>query len=458
VLFLRSVISFNFQLPRPLGFSYRIPVGPPLAAPMTFKPSPRRQVDRSDVSPADRMNGLGPVVDQAERSEPATLAVAMVDPFAYTLPYDNALCRALATSGHDVTLFASRQTSGAVAAGVSWEPSGFVHPTTSTRFHRASWRVGHTIVSMLYLPAWFRLLRRLRRLRPDVIHLQWLPYPLVDATMLRLLARIAPVVLTAHDATPRNGQSGRLEMAAWRQALSLVDAIVVHTRAGERLLATLGADSQQVALIPHGQLELAPEPVRVDRAPGSPLSFLQFGYMQDYKGIDVLVRAVGLMDPEIRARCRFVIAGAALMDITGVQHLIQETGVADVVDLVPRYFSDAEVSSLLRGADVLVFPYRRIQSSGVLSLALNLQRPVVATAVGCFKEMIEPGTHGLLIPPDDPVALAAALTRVATDDELRQTLAANLAAVARKIPSWDLIASSTVDVYRDVIQRRRSAR
>ena len=72
------------------------------------------------------------------------------------------------------------------------------------------------------------------------------------------------------------------------------------------------------------------------------------------------------------------------------------------VEIVNRYLSDAELAALLRRANVVVLPYRRIDSSGVLFAALAFGRALVLSDVGSFRELHDEHGIGVLVPPGDP--------------------------------------------------------
>jgi glycosyltransferase involved in cell wall biosynthesis len=90
----------------------------------------------------------------------------------------------------------------------------------------------------------------------------------------------------------------------------------------------------------------------------------------------------------------------------------------------------------------------------VLMTAFTFGRPVVASAIGVFAEMLEDGRHGLLVPPDDPASLAAALAVMIGDPERRRSMAAEIGRLGAALPSWTGIAEQTVGLYRHVLRER----
>jgi glycosyltransferase involved in cell wall biosynthesis len=120
------------------------------------------------------------------------------------------------------------------------------------------------------------------------------------------------------------------------------------------------------------------------------------------------------------------------------------------VEIVNRYLSDAELAALLRRANVVVLPYRRIDSSGVLFAALAFGRALVLSDVGSFRELHDEHGIGLLAPPGDSAALAAAVAEVLRDGARRAELEEASARAAAGPFSWELVARRHEEVYREL--------
>jgi glycosyltransferase involved in cell wall biosynthesis len=139
-----------------------------------------------------------------------------------------------------------------------------------------------------------------------------------------------------------------------------------------------------------------------------------------------------------------VIAGRAMMDVA-------ELGAPGPgVDILDRFLSDAELAALLRRAQVVVLPYRRIDSSGVLFAALAFGRALVLSDVGSFRELHDEHGIGVLVPPDDAVELAAAVAGVLEDAAGRAQLEAASERAAAGPFSWQLVARRHEEVYREL--------
>ena len=135
------------------------------------------------------------------------------------------------------------------------------------------------------------------------------------------------------------------------------------------------------------------------------------------------------------------------MDLAPLLALAKERGVLDRFDLEPRFVPDMETDGLFAPGTVAVFPYREIEASGVLSLALALGRPVIASDLGNFSETIGDGVQGHLVPPGDVEALTAALAHIISDRGFAASCATHARLLAERVPGWDEIGRRTAEVY-----------
>jgi len=144
--------------------------------------------------------------------------------------------------------------------------------------------------------------------------------------------------------------------------------------------------------------------------------------LRPVKGPDVLIRAAVILAPRF-PQVSFCLAGSG--DELSARRWIHSSGLQGRFELLG---SVKDVPALLGELHVAVLASRSEGLSNALIEYMAAGRPIVATAVGGNPELIEDGVHGLLVPPDDPAALAAAVARLLED----RPLAARLAAAARQ--------------------------
>jgi glycosyltransferase involved in cell wall biosynthesis len=372
------------------------------------------------------------------------LRVALVDPSGYSRPYDHELARALARRGHEVTLWTARFVHGRAPQPDGYEVrEHFYRRTNSLQVGsrlRPAAKAGEHLLDLRRMGA------QLGREPPDVVHVQWCVLrPVERRYYRRLSARGRAVVFTAHDPVPNIGGAARRRSAA--ATARAFPRVICHSEWGRAaLVERCGVDPARVRVIPHGafgylrELAQAPAPCEGD----GPLAVAP-GLIRPYKGVDVLLEAWPAVRERVPGAC-LLVAGRPMMDTSPLP--LDQPGVT----FLPRFLSDEELAALLRRADVVALPYRRIDNSGVLAAALAFGAPLVLSDVGGFGELHRAEGVGELVPPGDAGALAAALARVLSDPEVRARLAAASERAAAGPLGWDSVAEQTERVYLELTQ------
>ena len=367
----------------------------------------------------------------------------MLDPSASTPPYDRLLAAALARAGAEVELLTSRFVYGPVPPA-----EGYVAREAFYK-HSAAAGLGSRrrlpLKALAHGPDMLRVRARLRA--SDVAHWQWLALPALDRFLIGPRPGGHPRLLTLHYPLPEPEETRAL--ARQRRILSAFDAVVVHTRGGaDRLVADVGLDRGRVHVIPHGPLDYLtrlpderPLPPEMREVEGPVILF--FGLLRDYKGVDTLLEAFARMD----GGAELWIAGMPRMPLEPLRELAARA--PGTVRFLPRFIPDPEIPALMRRADVLALPYRRIEQSGVLHAGFAFGKPMVLGDVGGFSEVGERGA-ARLVPPGDPVALAAELTALVEHPGQRAELAAAAQRAVEGEFGWDAIAARTIELYRSL--------
>ena len=367
----------------------------------------------------------------------------IVDPPAYTPPYDHSLARGLSSVGVDVELVTSHFPHGPVPATDGYAVDEFFYRRSSRRSARAR-RIGR---SLEHVPDMLRFRARARD--ADVVHYMWLPVPPLDRF---LLDRRTPRILTMHWRLPDPASFvGR----SYRAVLRGMDHVIIHTSSGRtRLVEEFGVDADRITVIPHGAFDYLtrlddPVPLPDELAATDRPVVLAFGLIRPYKGTEDLLAAMeSIPDAELW------IVGMPRMEMTEIRRTVARLG--DRVRLIERFVPDPELPAFFERADVVALPYHHIEQSGILYTAMAFGKPLVLTDVGGFPEIADRGA-AVLTPPRDPAALATALGEVLGDDRRRADLARAAVDLAAGAYSWERIGAATKDVYRSVSARSRSS-
>jgi glycosyltransferase involved in cell wall biosynthesis len=237
----------------------------------------------------------------------------------------------------------------------------------------------------------------------------------------------------------------------------MVDGIICHSdHIKKRLRDEFDVDGKSVAVIPHGPFFYdlpATKDAEIVREfgvePGQVVVLWQ-GIIFPYKGVDLLLEAWKKVESISDTAC-LVIAG------TGAPELLEQIrgqagrlGLKDV-KLHSRFISTEELVAMYRVADVVVYPYRAITTSGALATGLALGKTILASDLPVFRELLTNTENALLVNPEDADALASALLTLIHDAALRERLAAKVRAMNFGDESWLSIAKKTVNAYASVL-------
>lgn len=362
----------------------------------------------------------------------------LVDPGLFTAPYDAALSAGLTANGlRPRWLTRGLRPGEEDDLGVAPRPQFYRNTDGMRRRSGRLWQIAKGIEHGLGLREMVGLIRTLP---VDIVHLQWAMLPLLDSIAIPRLRRYCPVVMTVHDTTPFNGKAvNPLQRYGFDRVLHAVDRLIVHTAEGRAALIAQGLDPARIAVIPHGLL--SPAAVPATATTGATWRVVQFGKLQDYKGADVLIEALGQLDPAARARLSVVLAGEPLIDPAPLLARAAALGLQPpTLEFRLHRHSKAAMEALLASADAFVFPYRAIEASGVLYDVAPRRRWIVASDLGAFRELIgDTDDAGTLVPPGDARALAAALAASIGRRPTRDISAA--------VPSWTEIGAMTLQAY-----------
>ncbi len=289
-----------------------------------------------------------------------------------------------------------------------------------------------------------RFVRDAKRRKFTAVHFQWMAVPAVDRYVIKSLKRAGvPVVMTVHDTVPFNAApSSRGQNVGWKSTLELFDAIIVHTAMSKSNLEQAGL-RVPIHVIPHGLLQFG-QPIPA--SPSQRVRLLFFGAIKPYKGLDILLRAFN--EANKSGDMQLSIVGNCQDGPTETEALINELGISKSVRFECRFFADEEVPAILSEADVVVFPYRRIDGSGALLTALAYGKPVIATDVGMFRELLT--DPSALVAPSSVEALAQKLQVLSQNPEELKKLQGVATETARRIPDWTAIGRETLKLYQSL--------
>ena len=295
----------------------------------------------------------------------------------------------------------------------------------------------------------------------DVLHIHW-PYALYKApdlagrvsrcgNLIRCLARARSlgykVVWTVHNLYPHESPSPELDYMVRSAIAQVATAVIVHCETGRTSVREHFFREDGVFVIPHGHFDVYPNTITRGQArrrlgiPENCFSYLYFGNVRPYKGLEQLLHAFSSLPGN---SVRLLLAAKIFYEY-GTK-LVERAAEADprIVAVTSRFFPNEDLQAFFNAADVAVFPFLDVLTSGSVMTALSFGRPVIVPALGCLTELVD-GTMGIVYEPRQPDALEKALCAI------RQLDLGSCGQAARrraKSLSWTAIAQRTLAAYR----------
>lgn len=228
-----------------------------------------------------------------------------------------------------------------------------------------------------------------------------------------------------------------------RYFLNNHDAFVVLSSAVEKDLLSLKPDAQ-ILKLEHPIYSHFGDKIKREEAQNQlkinteKKTILFFGIIRDYKGLDVLLSAFGMLSDDYQ----LVIAGECYGSFEVYQTQIEQLGIQDRCHVFNRYIPDHEVAPFFSAADVCILPYKSATQSGITAIAHHFCVPLIASNVGGLKETIIDGENGTIVAESKPELFASAIENYFKND-LQQTFSENIR-IKNKENSWTVFADKVI--------------
>ncbi len=342
--------------------------------------------------------------------------------------FSESLCSRLRRRGHQVLpVTFKRQYPGWLFPGQSQlEPAPVLESGNALR-----------LLDTLNPVTWDRVARRIAGC-DGVVFQHWLP---LMAPPLAYVARRSAcrTVVVAHNVFGHERRPG--DRLLVRMLLGAADGLLAMSESVKSEIAALGVQAP-VEVAPHPVYEsFGSAPTRSEARRALALDddrpvLLFFGFVRKYKGLGTLLRSLPAAVAAVPG-LRLLVAGEFYDDEAPYYALMDSLGVRNCVDVDARYIPSELVGTYFRAADVVVQPYQSATQSGVAQIAYHFGTPIITTDVGGLAETVPDGKAGLVVPPENPDALAAAIVRYFVED-LGPVLAEG-ARNERHRNSWDYL-------------------
>jgi glycosyltransferase involved in cell wall biosynthesis len=263
---------------------------------------------------------------------------------------------------------------------------------------------------------WLKVGNQLRKEKPDIIIVRyWIPFmgPALGTILRRVRKnKHTKIICIADNIIPHEHHIA--DRTFTKYFLKSCDAFITMS---EKVMSDLRFfEKEKTATIVQHPLydnfgnaiskEVARENLEL---PVSEKIILFFGFIRNYKGLDILLRSMA--DERIRsAGIKLMVAGEFYEDKNQYLDLISKLGIKDQLILKTDFIPDSEVRNYLCAADVVIQPYRNATQSGVTPLAYHFEKPMIVTNVGGLPSLVPHERVGLVAEPD-PVSIADSILR-----------------------------------------------
>lgn len=260
---------------------------------------------------------------------------------------------------------------------------------------------------------WVMCVRKIRRLKPDFIILQWWhPYFMPCYCVMSSLLRKIPKIFICHNVVPHETFPGASLLT--RLALKNGNGFVVHSGTDKRDLMKLLPDAvcHQTVLPTYNAFKLQ----GLSRQEGRKLLNIEsgtkvllfFGLVRKYKGLDFLIRALPAVCDNLDHVQLYIVGDFGDMR-EHYQSLIESEGVAQNIVIKDGYLPDKEVEPYFAACNLVVLPYISATQSAIVQVAFGFEKPVIVTDVGGLPDVVTNGKTGYIVESQNARQIAEAV-------------------------------------------------
>lgn len=297
---------------------------------------------------------------------------------------------------------------------------------------------------------WIRVGKRIQREKPDLVIIRyWLPFMAPSlGTIAGLIRknRYTKVICLADNIIPHEHRPGDRMLTNY--FVQRIDGLVAMSKSVLEDARTFKKDLPE-GFCPHPifdnygerlSFETAKEKLKLDV---NTHYLLFFGFIRDYKGLDLLLNAFA--DERLRNYpVKLLVAGEYYSSPEPYLELIKKNKLEDLVELRTDFIADEEVNLYFSASDMVVQPYKSATQSGVTQIGYHFNKSMLVTNVGGLSEIIPHGKIGYVVAPD-PQSIADALVDFYSYDR-RAEFEANIAEEKKKF-SWSNMVNTFISLY-----------
>lgn len=307
-----------------------------------------------------------------------------------------------------------------------------------------------------YIKTWRYIVKKCEKEDIDLIHVQWFILSPIDWLYLKKLnSKGVKIVVTVHDILPFNQKF--YDYKYHKKIYELANKIIVQAQINkEKIIKLFDGVDNKVVYIPHGNFVNYAKQIDKKEArdylnlPQDKKIILFFGQIKKVKGLDYLLNAMVKIN-KIRDDIILVIAGKVWEDkFDKYRKIIDDNKLTNVVRCDIKYIPDNDISYYYSACDLNALPYLSVYQSGVIQLAYAHRKPVVASDIPSFREVVLDNISGKLFETKNSEELSSSILELFNGQyDLSEMGQKGYDYIEDKF-SWDKIAESVAAIYEEV--------
>ena len=307
----------------------------------------------------------------------------------------------------------------------------------------------------------FSLMLYAFKIRPNVIHVQWTQFPLIDGLLYKALKNYFPLVFTAHNTTIAHGESGlvaQIQSAGINRFINLFSKVIVHTKKSkETFINHFNFNPSNVEVIAHGCLPVKKSNEKIkanflkkNKINASKETIVFFGNINQYKGLDTLLNAFARLSNHQKNKVRLLVLGKPREPMEHYFNISKIHNLESLITWDLRFIPENMLDVVFNAATIFVLPYRHIDQSGVLMSILKYGKPIIVSDADGFSEILTHNHNALIFPVDDDIKLSEMLIELIEDQKKKYRIGSSVYSLYKNWPNKKIIGELHEKIYTEL--------
>lgn len=300
------------------------------------------------------------------------------------------------------------------------------------------------------------------KLKPNVIHVQWTQFPLIDGLLYRVLKYYFPLVFTAHNTTIAHGEKNliaQIQSVGIYRFVNLFSKVIVHTnKSKETFINRFNFNPSNVEVIAMGcqPIEKSSEKtkanfIKKNKINADKETLVFFGNINQYKGLDTLLKALARLSNHHKKKVRLLVLGKPREPMEYYFKISKINNLDSIITWDLRFIPEDMLDAIYSSATIFILPYRHIDQSAVLMSILKYGKSIIASNADGFSEILTHNRNALIFQIDDDIELSKMLIELIEDQKKKYRLGLSVYSLYKNWPSQKVIGELHEKIYTELL-------